>query len=451
MTTRSDALGEPLNWTVPPLEVRTVTLGINAGDLANRSLHGLCESLYQRILERAGMFSQICTSVAADLGVPILQRRVCVSPIDRLTEGHGSEDLINIGRTLDGAAASAHLDQISGFFVRAQHGLSKWTRQLIAALPTVLAQTQRVHAAIEVATSCAGINLDAIDLLGKTIRDVSLATSEQQGMAAARLAVLGNVPDDGPPIAGAFSGEGWNDLVVFVSVSAMGVMRHAIEHRLAVDPHADLECLAGEIRTAAFQATRVAEMVGREIATRLHADLGRIDVSLAPTIRSGQTIAELLTLLGVPAFGSPGTATALALISSAIRSGGRFASTSAASQAAILLPVLRDAGLVSATEAGSLSIEHLASFSAVGSQGLDLVPIPGDTAAGAISAIISDQMAVAALHGRTTVVRLVPVQGKSAGDRVSFGRDLGDAVVLAVPTASSEKFVMRGGLIPIQP
>jgi len=451
MTTRHAALADPLKWSAPPLEVRTVTLGISAGDLANRNLHGLCETLYQRILDRAGTFSQVCSRVAAELGVPILQRRVCVSPIDRLTEGHGSEDLVNIGRTLDGAAASAHLDQISGFFIRAQHGMSKWSRQLIAALPTVLAQTERVHAAVEVATSSAGVNMDAIDLLGKTIRDASLATANRHGIAAARLAVLGNVPDDGPPIAGAFSGDGWNDLVVFVSVSAMGAIRHAVEQRLQSHPHADLECLAGEIAAAAFQATRVAEMVGREIASRLQADLGRIDVSLAPTIRPGQTIAELLKLLGVPAFGSPGTAAALALISSAIRAGGRFASTSSASEAAILLPVLRDSGLVSATEAGSLSIEHLASFSAVGGQGLDLIPIPGETSAGSISAIIADQMAVAALHGRTTVVRLVPVQGKVAGERVSFGRDLGDAVVLAIPSSSSGQFVMRGGRIPTQP
>ncbi|MBI1347896.1 DUF711 family protein [bacterium] len=448
MTTRHAALAAPLTWSAPPLEVRTVTLGINAGDLANRNLHGLCENLYQRILEKAGALSQVCSAVAADLGVPILQRRVTISPIDRLSEGHSPDDLINIARTLDGAASSAHLDQISGFFVRAQHGMSKWSRQLIAALPTVLAQTARVHAAVEVATSSAGINMDAVDLLGKTIRDTSIATADRFGAGAARLAVLGNVPDDGPPIAGAFAGDGWNDLVVFVSVSAMGPIRHAIEQRLQVDPQADLACLAGEIRSASFQATRVAELVGREIATRLHADLGKIDVSLAPTIRPGQTIAELLKLLGVPAFGSPGTTAALALISSAIRTGGQFASTSSASEASILLPVLRDAGLVSATEAGSLALEHLASFSAVGGQGLDLIPIPGDTPAGAISAVIADQMAMAAINGRTTVVRLVPVAGRSAGERVTFDRDLGDAVVLALPVSSSGKFVMRGGRIP---
>lgn len=448
MTKRQSPLTAPLTWSAPPLEVRTVTLGINAGDLANRSLHSLCESLYQRILDRAGSFAGACTAVAAEVGVPILQRRVCVSPIDRLAEGHGGDDLVNIGRTLDGAAASAHLDQISGFFVRAQHGLSKGTRQLIAALPAILSQTERVHAAVEAATSTSGVNMDAVELLGYTIRDAALATADRNGSAAARLAVLGNVADDSPPIAGAFAGDGWDDLVVFVSVSAMGPIQHAIQERLRDEPKADLSTLAGDIRAAAFQATRVAEMVGREIAKRMHAELGRIDVSLAPTVRPGQTIAELLNLLGVPAFGSPGTAAALAMIWSALRAGGQFASTSAASQSSILLPILRDSGLVTATEAGSLAIEHLAYLSAVGGQGLDLVPIPGDTTAATISALIADQLATATMSGRTTVVRLVPVPGRTAGERVSFGRDLGDAVVLNVPGINGSTFIDRGGRLP---
>lgn len=449
MTHRHSPLDSPLTWSMPQLEVRTVTLGINVGDLANRNLHGLCEQLYQRILDKAGTFARVCTAVAAEVGVPILQRRVCVSPIDRLAEGHGGEDLVNIARTLDGAAASAHLDQISGFFVRAQHGLSKGSRQMIAALPVILSSTERVHAAVEAATSTTGVQMDVVEMLGGIIRDTAQATAERQGVGATRLAVLGNLPDDGPPIAGAFVGDGWGDLVVFVSVSAMGPIQHAIRQRLQTEPHADLQTLAGDIRAAAFQATRVAELVGREIARRMHAELGRIDVSLAPTVRPGQTIAELLNLLGIPAFGSPGTAAALAMIWSALRTGGQFATTSAASQAAILLPILRDAGLVSATEAGSLAIEHLAYLTAVGGQGLDLVPIPGDIDAATISALVADQLAAAAMSGRTTVIRLVPVPGRKSGERVSFGRDLGDAVILEVPSLNGGSFVSRGGKLPI--
>lgn len=449
MPHRQSPLTSPLNWSSPPLEVRTITLGINAGDLANRHLNGLCEGLYQRIVDRATQFSGVCTSVAADLGIPILQRRVCVSPLDRLAEGHGPDDLVNIGRTLDGAAASAHIDQISGFFVRAAHGLSRGTRQLFAALPAILAQTDRVHAAVEAATSAGGVNMDAVGLLGGTIRDAALASSSRKGTAAARLAVLANFPDDSPPIAGAFSGDGWGDLVVFVSVSMMGPIRHAIERRLQKDPHADLSELASDIRAAAFQATRLAEMVGRGVAQRMNAAFGRIDVSLAPTIRPGQTITELLNLLGISAFGSPGSATALAMIWSAMHSGGRFASTAAASQSSILLPILRDSGLVSATEAGSLGIEHLSYLSAVCGQGLDLIPIPGETSATTISALVADQLAAAALSGRTAVARLVPVPEHVAGDRVSFGRDLGDATVLHVPLTSGGAFINRGGQLAI--
>ena len=450
MTNRLSPLTSPLSWSPPPLEVRTVTLGMNVGDLANRNLHPLCESLYQRILDRAGSLRQACIQVAADTGVPILQRRVCVSPIDRLAEGHSPEDLVHIGRTLDGAAASAQLDQISGFFINAQHGLTNGSRQLLAALPVILSQTERVHAAVEAATSAAGINMDVVGQLGKIICEAATLTAHRQGTGAARLAVLGNVPDDGPPIAGAFNGHGWGEMVVFVSVSAMGPLRHAIQERLQKDPKANLQTLAGDIQAATFQATRVAELVGQEIARRMNAELGRIDVSLAPTIRPGQTIAELLELLGIPAFGSPGTAAALAMLWSALRTGGRFGSMATSSQISILLPILRDSGLVSATEAGSLAIEHLGYLSAVGGQGLDLIPIPGSTSPTTISALIADQLASATLSNRTTVVRLVPVPGRSAGDRVSFGRDLGDAVVLDVPTTSGEAFVSRGGRLPLR-
>lgn len=450
MTNRQTPLAAPLDWSVPPLEVRTVTLGVNAGDLANRHLHGLCESLYQRVLDRAGAFTAACTAVAADFGVPILQRRVCLSPIDRLSEGHGPDDLVHIGRTLDGAAAGALVDQIGGFFIRAQHGLSNGTRQLIAALPAILTQTERVYAAVEAATSGAGVNVDAVSLLGQTICNTTRAGEDRDRYATSRLAVLANVPDDGPPIAGAFAGGGWADQVVFVSISAIGPIRHALERRLAVEPQASLPTLASEIRTAVFQATRLAELIGREIARRLNADLGRIDLSLAPTIRPGQTIAELLQLIGIPAFGSPGTASALAMIWDALRAGGEFASTATASRPAILLPILRDSGLVSATEAGSLAIEHLASLAAVGGQGLDLVPIPGDTSSATIAALITDQLACSVIHGRPTVVRLVPVPGCVAGDRVSFGRNLGDAVVLQVPSTNGATFLERGGKLPLR-
>jgi uncharacterized protein len=439
---------DPNTATLPPLEVRTVTLGINAADLADRTLHRLCEGLYQRILQQAHPFVKLCETVSAEFGVPILQRRVCVSPVDRLAEGHNVDDVLHIAKTLDGAANHVRLDQIAGYLMRVQNGMSRSAKLMIESLPQVLSQTERVQAAVEVAGSASGINIDAVELLGRVIRDTAIATSDRDGVGAAKLSVLANLPAEGPPLSGALSGEGWGDLVVHVSMSAMGPIRHTLQQRLARDPQASLPTLAGDIKAAAFQAARVAELIGREIAQRVGAEFGRVDVSLAPTVRPGQTIAELLQVLGVSAFGSPGTAAALAMIYSAIRSAGGFASTDAAAEANVLLPVLRDAGLVSATEAGSLSLEYLEQLSAVGGLGLDLIPVPGDTDPQTISALIADQLAMAVVTHRPTVVRLIPVPGKAAGDRVTFGRDLGDAVVFPVPKAAAATFINRGGRMP---
>lgn len=439
---------DPNTATLPPLEVRTVTLGINAADLADRSLNRLCEGLYQRILQQAHPFVQLCETVSAEYGVPILQRRVCVSPVDRLAEGHNADNVLHIAKTLDGAAGHVRIDQIAGFLVRVQNGMSRSARLMIESLPSVLSHTDRVQAAVEAAGSASGINIDAVELLGRIIRETANATADRDGIGAAKLSVLANLPTEGPPLSGALVGDGWGDLVVHVSMSAMGPIRHTLQQRLAKDPQASLPTLAGDIKAAVFQSARVAELIGRQIAQRLGAEFGRVDVSLAPTIRPGQTIAELLHVLGVSAFGSPGTATALALIYSAIRSAGGFASTDAAAEANVLLPVLRDAGLVSATEAGSLSLEYLEQLSAVGGLGLDLIPVPGETDPQTLSSLISDQLAMAVVTRRPTVVRLIPVPGKQAGDRVTFGRDLGDAVVLRVPQAASANFLNRGGRIP---
>lgn len=433
---------------VPPLEVRTVTLAINVGDLAERTLHPLCDAIYQRVLARSQAFVAACGTVAADYGIPILQRRVYVTPLERIAEGFGPEDLVNIARTLDGAAANAHLDLIGGYFVRAAQAMSSTSRQMIAALPTILAQTDRVQTAVEAASRPAGVNLDVVELLGHKVKEAAAATADRSGIGAAYLGVLANVPPDGPPVAGSCPSDGWGELTVHVSVSAMGPIQQAVKQRLQDDPRASLATLSGDIKTAAFQATRIAEVIGRAIARQLGADFGRVDLSLAPTIRSGQTITELLQLLGVSKFGSPGTAAALLLVLSSVKAGGAFASADIASDVSILLPVLRDSGLVSATEAGSLAVEHLARLSAVGAQGLDLIPVPGDTTPATLSAVMADQLASAVVNGRMTVVRLVPVPGKSAGERVSFGRGLGDGVVLPLPSSDDAALIHRSGRIP---
>jgi len=448
MPSRRHSLLDPHTAAFPPLEVRTVTLGLNAADLADRVLHKVCDGLYQRIIAMAGTFGSVCEAVAAEYGVPILQRRVCVTPLDRLSEGFGADDLVNIARTLDGAAAHVHVDQIAGYLARAAHGMSSSARQMIAALPVVLSQTERVQASVEAASSGSGISLEAVELLGYKLKETAEATANRQGIGAAKLSILANLPNEGPPISGVCTGDGWGDLVIHVSVSAMSAIRHAVDQRLQQSSRADMGVLASDIKAAAFQSVRIAELIGREIAQRIGAEFGRVDVSLAPTVRPGQTIAELLQRLGITKFGSPGTAAALMMLWGAMRTAGAFASISSAGHAAVLLPVLRDAGLVAATEAGSLAIEHLEHLATVGGLGLDLVPVAGDIDAGTLSALMADQLATAVVNHRPTVIRLVPVPGKSAGERVSFGRDLGDAVVLSVASAADSSFVQRGGRIP---
>jgi hypothetical protein len=448
MPSRRHSLLDPHTAAFPPLEVRTVTLSLNAADLGDRNLHRLCEGLYQRIVQRAGSFVAVCGNVSAEFGVPILQRRVCVNPLDRLAEGFGTDDVVNIARTLDGAAAHVHVDQIAGYLARVPHGISAGARQMILSLPLVLSQTERVQAAVEAASSASGMSLEVLDLLGHKVKETAEASAHRQGIGAAKLAVLANLPNEGPPICGVCPGDGWGDAVIHVSVSAVGAIRHAVEQRQVQCDQADLGVLAADIKAAAFQAARVAELIGQEIAQRLGADFGCIDVSLAPTVRPGQTIAELLQRLGIASFGSPGTAAALMLLWSAMRTAGAFASTSAAKHAAVLLPILRDAGLVAATEAGSLAIEHLEHLATVGGLGLDLLPVPGDITPATLSAILADQLATAVVNRRPAVVRLVPVPGKRAGERVSFGRDLGDAVVLDVPSVADSTFIQRGGRIP---
>ncbi|GIX04524.1 MAG: UPF0210 protein [Planctomycetaceae bacterium] len=442
------SLLDPHTAAFPPLEVRTVTLNMNAADLSDRQLHRLCEGLYQRIIQRAGTFVSVCSAVSAEYGVPILQRRLCVHPIDRLAEGFSEEDVVNIARTLDGAAGHVRVDQIAGFLVRVAQGLSHAARRLLHALPLALAQTERVQAAVEAARSSSGLSLEVIRLLGEIVKHSADVTADRHGLGAAKLSVLANLPVEGPPIAGVAVGDGWGDLVVHVSMSAMSALRHAIEQRLLQHPDTDVTQLAADLKAAAFQATRVAELVGREIAARLGAEFGCVDVSLAPTIRPGQTIAELMQRLGIGSFGTSGTAAALMMLWHAVRSAGQFAASSSGSHAAILLPVLRDAGLVAANEAGSLALEHLELLSAVGGSGLDLIPLPGDTSAETLSAVLADQLAVGVVLERPTVVRLIPVPGKKAGERVSFGRDLGDAVIFSLKPTESAPFLQRGGRIP---
>ena len=432
-----------------PLDVRTVTLGINIADCADRSFHKLCDGIYQRIISRAGKMNAACTEVASLMGVPVLQRRLCVTPIDRVAQGFNASDFINIAKTLDGAAANVHADRIGGYAADVQHGMTYSAKQLIASLPEALTQTERVRAAVHVGSSENGVNMEAISLVAEMLKKSAEASSHRNGNAAAKLAVLANDSTGHPHLTGTALGDGWGDLVVHVGVGAAAIIRHAIEHHLNENPNPRLDELASVIQTAVFQATRTAELVGREIADRLGAEFGSIDVTLAPTQRPGDSVVDLLPLLGIERVGAPGTATALTMILSAIRAGAAFASCASGAYSRIMLSVLEDAGLAAATQSGTLTFDQLCMAANSGACGLDLVCLPGDTDVATLSAIIADQVSFAVLNHRPAVVRLIVVPGKHAGDVVTYSGMKGNAVILPVRGAGlSGPFIQRGGRLP---
>jgi hypothetical protein len=432
-----------------PLDVRTVTLGINVSDCHEHALHPLCESLYQRIISKAERLTHVCGEVSSLFGVPILQRRIVVSPIDRIAQGFGAGDLINVAKTLEGAAAHVRVDRIGGYAADVQHGMSSTARQMIASLPAALSQTVRVRAAMHVGTTESGVNMEAIALLARTLKETAEVDRDRNGDAAAKLVILANNATGHPHLTGACLGDGWGDLVVHVGVGAAAIIRRALVERLAVQPDAPLHELAAEIQTAVFQSTRTAELVGREVAQRLNADFGSVDVTLAPTRRTDDSVAALLGLLGIEQVGAPGTATALTLILSAIRAGAAFASCAAGAYSRIMLSVLEDSALAAATKSKELTFDQLCMAANAGSGGLDLVSIPGDTDAATLAAIISDQVSFAVFNGRPAAVRIIPVPGKKAGEGVTYSGMMNDAVILPVRgTGLSKSFIDRGGRLP---
>lgn len=432
-----------------PLDVRTVTLGINISDCADRSFHKLCEGIYQRIISKAGRLNAVCSEVAALMGVPVLQRRLCVTPIDRVAQGFNATDFVNIAKTLDGAAANVHADRIGGYAADVQHGMTHSARQLIASLPEALTQTERLRAAVHVGSTENGVNMDAITFTAQSLIQAAEASRDRNGDAAAKLAVLANDSTGHPHLTGACLGDGWGDLVVHVGVGAAAIIRHALEQRLLENPKTRLDEFASVIQTAVFQATRTAELVGREIASRLGADFGSIDVTLAPTHRPGDSVVDLLPLMGIERVGAPGTATALTMILSAMRAGSAFASCSAGAYSRIMLSVLEDESLAAATQSGTLTFDQLCMAANAGANGLDLICLPGDTDVATLAAIISDQVSFAVLNRRPAAVRLIVVPGKSAGELVSYNRMKGSTVILPVRGAGlSNKFIEHGGRLP---
>ncbi|MBX3448067.1 MAG: DUF711 family protein [Planctomycetaceae bacterium] len=431
-----------------PLEVRSMTLAINVADCADRSLHRLCDGIYQKVTRGAARFAEIAGDVAAEYGVPILQRRLAVSGVSEIADGFGPEDLLHVARTLDGAAAQVHAERIGGFSADARFGLSNAASQVIASLPVVLAETTRVRAAVQVAATQTGVNMSAVALVAQKMREAADASADKNADASARLTVVANDCLGHPHLTSCTTQPGWVDRSIHVSVGAAAVLKHALE--VASVQRGDLAwtTIAEILQTAGYRSIKAAEIIGREVAKRMGVTFGFVDPTLAPTIRGGDSVVGLFPLLGVESFGAPGTVAVLTLLRDVMQRAARFASPGRHLEARVMLSVLEDPALAEATHQG-LSFDRLQLLAAAGACGLDLIPIPGAVDADTLSAIIADQMVLSVSRGQTGSVRVIPIPGRGAGERVTYGSMLGEASILDVAgIGRSRPMTQRGGIFP---
>ena len=431
------------------LDVRTITMGINLTGCVDRDLGRLCSGIHERIVSAAANLAATCRMVSSRYGIPIVNRRLSVTPIARIGYGHGPEGMLAIARTLDAAAAEVQVDLIGGFTALVHGGITVGAADLLESLPVVLSQTNRVCSSVNVATSRAGINMDAVKILGQKLRDIAHATADRGGFGCAKLVIFANAPEDNPFMAGAFLGEGAADVVIHIGVSGPGVVKRALERLLETQPDCKLNDIAEEIKSTAFRVTRVGELIGREVAARLGVAFGICDLSLAPTPKVGDSVGEILMLMGIDRIGAPGSTAALAMMNDAVKKGGLFASSSVGGLSGAFVPVMEDIVLANAAEAGYLTLEKLEAMTSVCSVGLDMVPLPGDTDADTLAAIIADEMAIGVFNNKTTAARLIPVPGKKAGERVSFGGLFGESAIMPVSVSGySSRFIQHAGKIP---
>ena len=436
---------------VEHLDIRTVTLGLSLVDIAGGDA-GLPDRVYNRVTQMGGKLVEIAQAVQDDLGVPIVNKRVSVTPIALITGSAGPELVLKTAQALDRAAADIGIDYIAGFSALVHKGIADGDRVLIDALPEAIGATHRMCCSVNVATTRAGINMDAVRMMGHTVRAIAKRTEAEQGIGCARFVVFANAVEDNPFIAGAFHGVGEGQAVLNVGVSGPGVVNSAVRRLLENPPEGGLHLgnVAEVIKRMAFKITRAGELVGRMVTARLGKPVrfGVVDLSLAPTPAEGDSVALILEAMGLERVGAPGTTAALMLLTDAVKKGGAMASSYVGGLSGAFIPVSEDGGMVDAVRVGALSIEKLEAMTAVCSVGLDMVAIPGDTAPETISGIIADEMAIGVTNHKTTAARLLPVPGKKPGDVAPYGGLLGDAIVMPVSAFSSRGFVELGGRIP---
>ena len=429
------------------LDVRTVTMGISLRSCPHPRLKRLQERIRERILLRSENLVATVEAVQRKFGVPIINTRISVTPISvtaEALEDLSPEAMVSIAETLDEVAKEVGVDFLGGFSALVHKGITPGDAALIEAIPSALAQTQRVCASLNVATTRSGINMDAVVAAAHAISATARATQDQDSVGCAKLVVFANSVEDNPFMAGAYHGFGESDCTINVGVSGPGVVRHQVEQL----PDADLRELANAIKRTAFKVSRMGELVGREVSQQLGVDFGIIDVSLAPSPAIGDSVANILEAMGLESIGAHGTTAALAMLNDAVKKGGAMASSHVGGLSGAFIPVSEDQGMVEAISKGALTFDKLEAMTSVCSVGLDMIAIPGDTSPEVIAGMIADEAAIGMINGKTTAVRLIPVAGKKVGDEVTFGGLLGRAVVIAVNPYSPARFVGRGGRIP---
>ncbi len=431
------------------LDVRTVTLGVNLLDCASHDLEILKSKIHTRISHLARNLVSVCDQIGQKYGIPVVNKRIAVSPIAVVGASMSSSQLVDVARVLDAVAAEVDVDFIGGFTALVEKGIARGDRALIEALPHALANTERVCASVNVASTKAGINMDAILLMGKAIKKAADLTAKTDGIACAKLCVFANIPQDIPFMAGAYMGIGEPDAVINVGVSGPGVVKNAIDRAFESDTELDLGQISELIKKTAYKVTRVGELIGREVANHLNIQFGVVDLSLAPTPNVGDSVGEIFQSLGLLSIGVPGTTAALALINDAVKKGGAFASSRVGGLSGAFIPVSEDLNISEAVRKGHIGLEKLEAITAVCSVGLDMIALPGDTTEDTIAAIIADEMAIGVINNKTTATRLIPVPGKKAGDNAYFGGLLGQSTIIPVNNGSNQNpFVRHGGLIP---
>ena len=426
------------------LDVRTITLGISLLDCADENINNLNKKIYEKITTKAKDLVKVGEEIEKKYGIPIVNKRISVTPISLIAHFDNIEDYVSIAKTLDKAAKEVGVNFLGGFSALVAKGMTPSERMLIQSIPRALAETERVCSSVNVGSTKTGINMDAVKLIGKIIKGTAELTKENDSIGCAKFVVFCNAPDDNPFMAGAYHGVTEYDAVINVGVSGPGVVKKALETVRDVD----FGELCETIKKTAFKITRVGQLVAQEASKMLNIPFGIIDLSLAPTPAIDDGIADILVEIGVEYAGAPGTTAALALLNDHVKKGGIMASSYVGGLSGAFIPVSEDQGMINSVLKGAITIEKLEAMTCVCSVGLDMIAIPGDTKESTISGIIADEMAIGMINQKTTAVRIIPVIGKNVGDQAEFGGLLGYAPIMPVNNFSCERMINRGGRIP---